>query len=125
MYNHCAKDLYGLVNTIAAAGNCDRTERDAGLIRITLWDGRVVVSERYLGIKPPDVLGNERLIHDVSTLHTYIEELLATHRPFTTQTGVGDDALILEWKLTAEQKLGIPPTRVERIDRSAELVGAT
>ena len=80
------------------------------------------MSERYLGVRPPDILGDEYLILDTNTLHTLVGQLLSEHRPFTTQIGVGDGALVLEWKLTTEQKLRIPDTLAEMFGKSREPV---
>lgn len=73
------------------------------VIRVGVWDGRVVVGTYYDGQDKPDLYTDESVIEDFDSLGMFLEDLLGGRREhFVTTTGRGDMVCVLCW--TLEQK---------------------
>lgn len=69
------------------------------LVRILLWDGRVVTASYYQGERSPDALSLEGGFRKSDELELLINRLLEEGTPFVTETGSDDQVCTLEWTI--------------------------
>lgn len=97
------KKILGLKNLIDAvgAGCYDPTAKGPVVVRLELWDDRVVTASYYRREEgeTPDIDCQDEIIWDDATIRPFAENLINEGKSFVTETGTSDTVCTLKWEL--------------------------
>jgi len=85
---------------VIGAGNPDPRAKGPVVVKVKIWDGRIVRGSYYRGPENPHVISNKAVITDNNLLLQHVQVLLSKGSGFIVRSGQGYTAHVLKWTIS-------------------------